>query len=380
MSSSIEWTDITWNPTPGCDRVSPGCDHCYAMTLAKRLKAMGQPKYQADGDPRTSGPGFGVTVHEPVIWAPLRWPGRKTAFVDSMGDIGHPRIPRSAVVRTWAAMALTPQHTYQVLSKRPNRLAALLASDGFIREVGAAAAARAQLAGVALEERDGWTRGSTGTWMPPWPLPNVWVGTSIEDDGYAWRAGFLRKTGASVRFLSLEPLLGPLPSLDLDGIDWVIAGGESGPGFRPVDLAWVRAIRDRCIEQGIDFFFKQVGGRTPKAGGRELDGRTCDQMPARDGQRCPGCGKANQAAPCAFCGQLQDPACGHGTSYVPPSPDGPGSWRCGECGAVTAGDHAVPHLLPAGPAHDAAQPGQRERRRGTRRGPAGARRIRLGAR
>lgn len=348
MSSSIEWTEVTWNPTSGCDRISPGCDHCYALRMAKRLKAMGQAKYQADGDPRTSGPGFGVTVHEDVIWAPLRWPGRKTAFVDSMGDLAHPRIPRPALVRIWAAMALTPQHTYQVLSKRPNRLAALLASSGFIREVGAAAASRAQQDGAGLEERDGWTRGAGGTWAPAWPLPNVWVGTSIESDGYAWRAGFLRKTDASVRFLSLEPLLGPLPSLDLDGIDWVIAGGESGSGFRPVELAWVRAIRDRCTGQGIDFFFKQVGGLTPKSGGRELDGRTWDQMPARDGRRCPGCGKANQAVPCVFCGQLQDPACGYGTSYDPPGEDGPGRWRCGECGAVTADDPGVPHLITAG--------------------------------
>jgi protein gp37 len=349
-ASKIEWTEVTWNPTTGCDRISDGCDHCYAMTLAKRLKAMGQPKYQADGDPRTSGPGFGVTVHEAAIWAPLGWAGRKTAFVDSMGDLGHPRVPRSALVRIWAAMALTSQHTYQVLSKRPNRLAALLASGGFAREVGeAAAAAPLPRAALSLPDRDGWTRGPAGTWMPPWPLPNVWVGTSIESDGYTWRAGFVRRTGAAVRFLSLEPLLGPLPSLDLAGIDWVIAGGESGPGHRPLDLDWIRDIRDRCAGQGTDFFFKQVGGRTPKAGGRELDGRTWGQMPARDGRRCPGCGKANQAAPCAFCGQLQDPACGHGTSYDPPGEDAAGRWLCSGCAAVTADDPGAPRLLiPAG--------------------------------
>jgi protein gp37 len=280
VSSAIEWTGITWNPVTGRDRVSPGCDHCYAMALAKRLKAMGQAKYQADGDPRTSGPGFAVTVHEDAIWAPLRWAGRKTVFLGSMGDIGHPRVPRPALAQIWAAMALTPQHTYQALSKRPNRLAALLASDGFARQVRAAATARADQDGIGLAGLDGWERGPGGTRTPPWPLPNVWAGTSIESDGYGWRAGFLRRAPAAVRFLSLEPLLGPLPSLDLTGIDWVIAGGESGPGHRPLDLDWVRDIRDRCAERGIAFFFKQVGGRTPKAGGRELDGRTWDQMPA----------------------------------------------------------------------------------------------------
>ena len=348
MSSSIEWTDITWNPTTGCDRISPGCDHCYALTLAKRLKAMGQVKYQADGDPRTSGPGFAVTVHEDVTWAPLRWPGRKTVFVDSMGDVFHPRVPRPALARIWAAMALTPQHTYQVLTKRPNRLAAMLASDGFARDVGAAAAEHAGQAGICLTGRDGWEHSPAGTWTPPWPLPNVWAGTSIESDEYTWRAGFVRRTDAAVRFLSLEPLLGPLPSLDLAGIDWVIAGGESGPGCRPLDMAWVRAIRDRCAEQEVDFFFKQVGGRTPKAGGRELDGRTWDEMPDRHGQRCPGCGKAGRAAPCVFCGQLQDPVCGRGTSYDPPAAETPGRWRCSECGAVTADDPVGPRLLPAG--------------------------------
>jgi protein gp37 len=333
VNSAIEWTEVTWNPTTGCDRISAGCDHCYAMTLAKRLKAMGQPKYQADGDPRTSGPGFAVTVHPDVTWAPLRWPGRKTVFVDSMGDVAHPRVPRPALARIWAAMALTPQHTYQVLTKRPSRLAALLASDGFARDVAAAAAERALADGRA--------------WTPSWPLPNVWAGTSIESDDYTWRARFIRGIDVPVRFLSLEPLLGPLPSLDLGGIDWVIAGGESGAGCRPLDMAWVRAVRDRCTEQGIDFFFKQVGGRTPKAGGRELDGRTWDQVPDRDGQRCPGCGKAGQAVPCVFCGQLQDPACGHGTSWEPPG-GGPARWRCDGCGAIAADDPGAARSESAG--------------------------------
>jgi len=297
-ATKIEWTEVTWNPTTGCDRISPGCDHCYALTLAKRLKAMGQAKYQRDGDPRTSGPGFGVTMHEDVLEEPLRWRSPRTVFVNSMSDIGHARISRGFVARTWAVMALARRHTFQVLTKRPKRLAMLLADPGFVSEMGRHAteliASRAwqrwqlDLGSERLAGDSGLGGGWTATptrrgnlWSPPWPPPNVWVGTSIEDDDYTWRADLLRQVPASVRFLSLEPLLGPVPSLDLTDIDWVIVGGESGPGFRPLDLAWVRDLRDRCLGLQIPLFFKQVGGPTPKAGGRLLDGRTWDEFPAR---------------------------------------------------------------------------------------------------
>ena len=270
-ASKIEWTETTWNPTTGCDRISPGCDNCYALTLAKRLKAMGSAKYQADGDPRTSGPGFAVSVHQDALWEPLRWRKPRVVFVNSMSDLFHARVPGSFVASAFGVMAMTPQHTYQVLTKRPRRMRALLASDGFRAEVDAAAAVDA--AGLRLPSLD----------PVPWPLPNVWAGTSIENDDYTWRADCLRQVPAAVRFLSLEPLLGPLPSLSLDGIGWVIAGGESGSGHRALDLAWARDIRDRCASQDAAFFFKQVGGLTPKAGGRELDGRTWDQMPSLAG-------------------------------------------------------------------------------------------------
>jgi protein gp37 len=243
MATTIEWTEETWNPTTGCDRVSPGCDHCYAMTLAKRLKAMGQAKYQRDGDPRTSGPGFGVTCHPSELHNPLHWRRPRVVFVNSMSDLFHPEVPDSFIRAVFDVMTEARQHTFQVLTKRPQRMAALVSS-----------------------------------WPEAAP-PNVWLGTSIESDPYVFRADKLRATPAAVRFLSLEPLLGPLPSLDLSGIDWVIVGGESGHRARPVDAAWVRELRDRAVSSGAAFFFKQWGGRTPKAGGRDLDGRTWDEMP-----------------------------------------------------------------------------------------------------
>jgi protein gp37 len=251
-SSPIEWTGATWNPTTGCDRVSAGCDHCYALTLARRLKAMGQPKYQNDGDPRTSGPGFGITAHPAALGIPLRWRRPRMIFVNSMSDLFHARIGAAFAAQVWAVMAATPQHSYQILTKRPERLARVL--------------------GSIQNNLD----------LPRWPLPNVWLGTSIESDEHVGRADHLRAAPAATRFLSIEPMLGPLPSLDLYGIDWVIVGGESGPGYRPLDLDWVRQIRDSCLQLGVPLFFKQVGGRTPKVGGRELDGRTWDQMPAAE--------------------------------------------------------------------------------------------------
>ncbi len=241
--SAIEWTEATWNPTTGCDRVSEGCDNCYALTLAKRLKAMGSPKYQADGDPRTSGPGFGLTVHPDALRVPYGWKSPRTVFVNSMSDLFHARVPLDYVRRVFDVMAETPQHTYQVLTKRARRL----------RQV----ADRLQ-----------------------WPA-NLWMGVSVESAKELSRVDDLRQVPAAVKFLSCEPLLGPLDGLELTEIDWVIAGGESGPGHRRLDEAWVTQIRDACQEAGVAFFFKQWGGRTPKAGGRELGGRTWDDMPDR---------------------------------------------------------------------------------------------------
>lgn len=239
--SSIEWTEATWNPTTGCDRISRGCDHCYALTLAKRLKAMGSPKYQADGDPRTSGPGFGVAIHPAELTLPLRWREPRIVFVNSMSDLFHAKVPFDFVEQVFEVMAQTPQHTYQVLTKRASRLAKLAP----------------QLT---------------------WPS-NVWMGVSVEDASEVGRVDYLRTVPAAVRFISAEPLLGPLTPLDLTGIHWLIAGGESGVGARPIDPAWVRDLRDQCLEDTVAFFFKQWGGRTPKAGGRDLDGETWDDMP-----------------------------------------------------------------------------------------------------
>jgi protein gp37 len=252
--TTIEWSEETWNPVTGCDRISPGCDHCYALSLAARLNRMGQPRYQRDGDPRTSGPGFGLTLHQDKISEPLGWRRPRVVFVNSMSDLFHKDVPVGFIADVFEVMAATPQHTYQVLTKRPKRMA---------RVVSNVYDASVALHGLGVTE----------------PLANVWLGTSIESDDYVWRADHLRAAPAAVRFISAEPLLGPLPSLDLAGVDWLIAGGESGPDHRPLDLDWVRDLRDRCAAAGVAFFFKQVGGRTPKSGGRLLDGRTWDELP-----------------------------------------------------------------------------------------------------
>ncbi|GAA1817431.1 phage Gp37/Gp68 family protein [Actinomadura chokoriensis] len=240
--SAIEWTEVTWNPTTGCDKISDGCDNCYALALAKRLKAMGVEKYQADGDPRTSGPGFGVTTHPDSLRQPYTWRSPRLVFVNSMSDLFHARVPLAFVRQVFGVIADTPQHTYQVLTKRSARL----------RKIAC------QL---------------------DWP-ENLWMGVSVENAEAMSRVDDLRTVPAAVRFLSCEPLIGPLTGLNLDGIGWVIAGGESGPGHRPLDSAWVEEIRDDCLTAKVPFFFKQWGGRTPKAAGRELDGRHWDQMPA----------------------------------------------------------------------------------------------------
>ena len=239
--SAIEWTEATWNPVTGCDRVSAGCDHCYAMTLAKRLKAMGSAKYTNDGDPRTSGPGFGVMVHPQSLDEPYQWRLPRVVFVNSMSDLFHARVPIEFIRDVFDVCRDTPRHTYQVLTKRSLRL----------RRVAE---------------------------MLEWP-PNLWMGVSIENADALFRVDHLREVPAAVRFLSCEPLLGPLNGIDLKGIQWVIAGGESGPNYRPVDVNWVRGIRDACRDADVPFFFKQWGGRTPKAEGRVLDGQLWDEMP-----------------------------------------------------------------------------------------------------
>ncbi|GAA3144776.1 protein gp37 [Kribbella aluminosa] len=240
-NSAIEWTEATWNPTTGCDRVSAGCDNCYALSLAKRLKAMGATKYQNDGDPRTSGPGFGVAVHEAALQVPFTWRRPRLVFVNSMSDLFHARVPTSFIQDVFDVMRQTPQHTYQVLTKRSLRLRRI---------------------------------------APKLSFPsNVWLGVSVESVAQYNRISDLASVPAAVRFLSCEPLLGPLPSVPLEKIDWVIAGGESGPNARPMSADWVRELRNQCVDAGTPFFFKQWGGRRPKSGGRELDGQLWDEMP-----------------------------------------------------------------------------------------------------
>jgi protein gp37 len=239
--STIEWTEVTWNPVTGCDRVAAGCDNCYALTLAKRLKGMGAEKYQNDGDPRTSGPGFGVTTHPNSLAQPYGWAGSRLVFVNSMSDLFHAKVPIAFVRDIFDVIRDTPQHTYQVLTKRSHRL----------RRV--------------ADRLD-------------WPA-NLWMGVSVENEEAKGRIDDLRETQAAVKFLSCEPLIGPLRGLDLSDIDWVIAGGESGPRARPMDPEWAEHVRDQCIAAGVPFFFKQWGGRTPKANGRHLDGRLWDELP-----------------------------------------------------------------------------------------------------
>lgn len=240
-ASRIEWTEVTWNPVTGCDRVAAGCDNCYALTLAKRLKAMGAEKYQADGDPRTSGPGFGVTIHPAALKQPYRWRGSKVVFVNSMSDLFHGKVPIPFIRDIFDVIRETPQHTYQALTKRAHRMERI------------------------ADKLD-------------WP-ENLWMGVSVESTDVVDRIDQLRATPAKTRFLSCEPLLSALPGLDLRNTDWVIVGGESGHGARPMEPDWVEDIRDQCLEADVAFFFKQWGGRTPKANGRSLHGRHWDEMP-----------------------------------------------------------------------------------------------------
>lgn len=243
LGSSIEWTEATWNPVAGCTILSPGCTNCYAMRMARRLEAMGQRKYKATtrlsgGRAKWTGR---VVLDERSLEIPKAWTRGRLIFVNSMSDLFHDDIPVEFIRRVFAVMADTPQHTYQILTKRAERL----------RELSP------QL-----------------TWSS-----NVWMGVSVESQRYWPRVDELRQTGARVRFLSLEPLLGPVVPTDLSGIHWVIAGGESGPGARPMKPEWVRNIRDACAAQGVAFHFKQWGGVNKKRHGRMLDGRTWDDMP-----------------------------------------------------------------------------------------------------
>lgn len=233
IRSSIEWTESTWNPMTGCTKVSPGCKHCYAERMALRLQAMGQPKYAN---------GFKLTLHEHVLEQPLSWKKPQKIFVNSMSDLFHEDAPLDFVHRVFDVMRRASWHTFQVLTKRSRRLLEL------------------------NPEID-------------WPT-NVWMGVSVESQGYTFRIEHLRQTDAHVKFLSLEPLLGPLPCLGLRGIDWVIVGGESGPGARPMTEQWVIDIRDQCLAVHVPFFFKQWGGVRKKRAGRVLRERTWDQVPA----------------------------------------------------------------------------------------------------
>ena len=234
-STAIEWTETTWNPVTGCTKVSPGCGHCYAERMARRLQAMGQPNYAN---------GFEITVHEHMLEAPVGWRRPQMVFVNSMSDLFHERVPDEFVERVFDVMRRASRHTFQVLTKRSQRLAAM---------------------GGALD----------------WPA-NVWMGVSVENADYTHRIDHLKATPARVKFLSLEPLLGALPALDLDGIDWVIVGGESGPGARPMRPSWATEIREQCLAADAPFFFKQWGGVNKKKAGRLLDGRTWDQMPVTE--------------------------------------------------------------------------------------------------
>lgn len=232
LKSAIEWTESTWNPVTGCTKVSPGCKFCYAERMAERLQAMGQVNYRN---------GFQLTLQPHMLELPLSWTRPQTIFVNSMSDLFHHDVPLDYILRVFAVMRQADWHRFQVLTKRATRLSEL---DSFI----------------------------------DWPA-NVWMGVSVEREEHVDRIDHLRRTRAQVRFLSLEPLLGPLAGLNLEGIDWVIVGGESGPKARPVKESWILSIRDQCRNARVPFFFKQWGGRNKRQAGRLLEGRTWDEMP-----------------------------------------------------------------------------------------------------
>lgn len=230
--SSIEWTEATWNPVTGCQKISPGCKNCYAERMAKRLKAMGQPNYAN---------GFKLTMHEHMLNRPFEWKSPKIIFVNSMSDLFHDDVEVSFIQKVFDVMRNAYWHNFQVLTKRPERV-------------------------IELNSRLEWA-------------PNIWMGTSVENEDYSFRVDQLRQTNAHVKFLSLEPLLGPISNLNLENINWVIVGGESGPNARPMEKEWAIDIRDQCIKTSTPFFFKQWGGVRKKKAGRVLEGRTWDEMP-----------------------------------------------------------------------------------------------------
>lgn len=233
IKSSIEWTNATWNPVTGCNKVSQGCKFCYAERMAKRLKEMGNPRYIH---------GFKITLHHDLVDLPVRWKQPKIIFVNSMSDLFHEDVPLEFIQKVFDTMERTPQHKYQILTKRSKRL----------KEI---------------------------AYQLTWP-ENIWMGVSVEDEKVISRIRDLIEVPAFIRFLSCEPLIGPLHKLPLQGIDWVIVGGESGPGSRPMKQEWVTDIRDKCIESDVPFFFKQWGGVNKKKAGRLLNGRTWDEMPS----------------------------------------------------------------------------------------------------
>ncbi|WP_269684793.1 DUF5131 family protein [Flavobacterium lacustre] len=232
--SSIEWTEMTWNPTTGCTKISAGCKFCYAEVMSKRLKAMGVDKYKDN---------FDVKIHKPSLNTPYTWKSPKIVFVNSMSDLFHEEIPLDYIKKVFKVMNDNPQHVFQVLTKRAVRL-------------------------FEVHNKLNWTH-------------NIWMGVSVEDDKVVGRIDFLRKTKAKIKFLSLEPLIGPLNNLNLKKIDWVIVGGESGYKARPMDEEWVLDIYEQCKKAKVSFFFKQWGGKNKKAAGRLLNGKTYDEMPNR---------------------------------------------------------------------------------------------------
>jgi protein gp37 len=230
--SRIEWTESTWNPLTGCNKISPGCKHCYAERMAKRLHAMGQPNYVNN---------FKLTMHPQALEKPLEWKTPQVIFVNSMSDLFHKDVPLEFVQQVFDVMKRAHWHQFQVLTKRSERL-------------------------LELSPKLEWT-------------DNIWMGVSVENADYTFRIDHLRKTGAKTKFLSVEPLLGPILKMNLKGINWVIVGGESGPGARPLEREWVVGIKDQCLKAKVPFFFKQWGGVQKKKAGRLLDGRTWDEMP-----------------------------------------------------------------------------------------------------
>nr|MBN2276429.1 phage Gp37/Gp68 family protein [candidate division Zixibacteria bacterium] len=233
IKSAIEWTDSTWNPITGCTKISPGCRFCYAERMANRLRAMGQKNYAR---------GFDVVLHDDVLDYPLQWKKAQNIFVNSMSDLFHEQVPVPFIQKIFGVMHRAHWHRFQILTKRSGRL-------------------------KDLSDLLHWT-------------PNIWMGVSIENSRYKFRIDDLRETKATIKFLSIEPLIGRIGRINLRNVDWVIAGGESGPGARPIRQDWVTEIRDQCLEADVPFFFKQWGGVNKKKNGRILEGRTWDEMPA----------------------------------------------------------------------------------------------------